>query len=125
MHISREKTRPNVIINPHDEILQEILGAVEGGVNSHSLAEVRIPPGKSSVAHYHKESEETYLILSGQASMRVDDHHFQLNTGDACYIQPEEIHLIFNESDSDLVFLAICVPAWRPGDSFEVSGDSI
>jgi mannose-6-phosphate isomerase-like protein (cupin superfamily) len=124
MFISKKETRPDPVTNTRGEILQEILGNLEGGVHSHSLAEVRIPPGKSSVAHYHKKSEETYLIVSGQAAMQIDGRRFTLNPGDACYIQPGEVHLIQNQDDHDLVFLAMCIPAWQPDDSFELIGEN-
>jgi mannose-6-phosphate isomerase-like protein (cupin superfamily) len=90
-----------------------------GGVQSHSLAEVRIPPGGSSSAHYHKRSEESYLILSGQAKLVVDSQERTLKQGDAVLIEPPEVHQISNPFEENLVFLAVCIPAWQPGDSYE------
>src|SRR5207244_1711928 len=88
------------------------------GTINHSLALVVIPPGKSSDAHYHKASEETYYILKGVGLMIVDKQQFRLQPGQACLINPFEIHRIFNDGDDDLEFLAVSAPAWISSDSF-------
>lgn len=122
MKYSDQTQRPPELVNPHGEFLQEILGVQVGGIQSHSLAEVRIPPGGSSSCHFHKQSEESYLILSGQAKLVVDQQARLLKKGDAVLIVPPEMHQISNPFEEDLVFLAVCVPAWQPGDSFEAEG---
>ena len=81
---------------------------------------VIIPPGKSSAPHFHKESEETYYVLSGEGWMQISEEEFSLTPGQACLIEPGEIHQIKNLGEKDLEFLAICAPAWIPEDSFEV-----
>ena len=121
MHITRESNLPKEIHNPHGENVQEILGRVAGGVEGHSLARVTILPGKSSLPHFHKESEESYLILSGKALMEIDEKKFELSPGEAVLIEPQEVHQISNPGPGDLIFLAVCVPAWYPEDSFDVA----
>lgn len=112
---------PPEMINPQGENLQEILGLVAGGAKSHSLARVTIPPGNASVPHFHKESEESYLILSGIATMLINEDTFKLDPGEAVLIEPFEVHQISNQENQDLVFLAVCVPAWHPEDSFDAA----
>jgi mannose-6-phosphate isomerase-like protein (cupin superfamily) len=103
------------------EIIYELIGkAVTSTLDtSHSLARIIVPPGKSSHPHFHKVSQETYFILEGEGQMRVDDNEFSIHTGQACHIEPGEVHQISNPGDKDLVFLAVCVPPWVPDDSFE------
>lgn len=125
MKISRNSEKPPKITNPRGEIIQEILGLEASHVESHSLAQVTIPPGNSSVPHYHKNSEESYLILSGKATMSIDQRDFELETGEAVLIEPNEVHVISNDEDQNLVFLAVCVPAWHPEDSFAVDESEI
>jgi mannose-6-phosphate isomerase-like protein (cupin superfamily) len=84
---------------------------------------VTIAPGKSSLPHFHKESEESYLILSGKAELAIGSAQFELSAGEAALIEPNETHQITNPGPGELVFLAVCVPAWRPEDSFEVEAD--
>lgn len=121
MIITKKSNYPPLIKNQGGEIIQELLGLKAGSVSSHSIAEITLPPGKTAISHFHKNTEETYLILSGLAAMQIDGEHFELQAGETVLIEPKEIHQIKNQSEENLVFLAVCVPAWHPGDSFEVN----
>src|SRR5437764_14778738 len=116
--ISKEGTN-SPVTNLNGEVIYEMIGRPPeiGGTIHHSLVHVVIPPGKSSHAHYHKVSEETYYILKGVGLMTVDAKKFQLQPGQACLIKPFEIHQIFNEGKGDLEFLTVSAPAWTPDDS--------
>jgi mannose-6-phosphate isomerase-like protein (cupin superfamily) len=107
---------------PSGEIIYELVGKAAGGepTPNHSLARIVIPRGKSSAPHYHKLSQETYYILEGEGTMIVNGESHTLHPGQACLIEPEEVHQIANHGVYDLVFLAVCVPAWVPEDSYEV-----
>lgn len=106
---------------PLGEEIYEMIGAPKelGGTKKHSFVYVVIPQGKSSVAHYHKISEETYYILKGKGRIVIDDKEFSLTPGQACLIDIGETHQIFNDENEDLEFLAISAPAWVPDDSYE------
>lgn len=119
MIITKNNDHPKPIFSASGEVIQEFLGVQAGTVDSHSLARVTIGPGKSSMAHFHKISDESYLILSGTATLQIDGEEFTLRQWEAVLIQPMEVHQIFNHGDQDLTFLATCVPAWQPADSFE------
>lgn len=98
----------------HGEIVRELSGNAAGGSQAHSLAQIVIPPGKASLKHYHPVAEESYYILSGSARMEVDGQSTTLGHGDAVAIAPPSVHQIFNVGEVDLVFLAVCAPAWTP-----------
>jgi mannose-6-phosphate isomerase-like protein (cupin superfamily) len=125
MKISKKADLPEKFKNPSGEELQELLGLVAGNVTSHSLAEVTIPPGKASSPHFHLSSEESYLILSGKATLHIDEHIFHLLPGESVLIEPHEIHQISNQGDQDLIFIAVCVPAWSAEDSFDALFDEV
>ena len=118
MIITKIKNYPARLGDATGESVQELLGRQAGGATSHSLAMITIPPGKSSAPHFHKISDESYLILSGVASMHIDQAQFELEAGEAVLIKPMEVHQISNHKDEALTFLAVCVPAWHPQDSF-------
>lgn len=120
MKISNKENLPEMLKNPGGENLQEILGRVAGDVTSHSLAEVHIQPGNKSSKHFHKHSEESYFILSGVASVEINNTHHQLMPGEAVLLEPLDVHQISNQGDQELVFVAVCVPAWSPDDSFDI-----
>lgn len=131
MCIAKQSSFPPEIINPEGEILQEIFGADTGGIENHSLDKVTLPPGKKSVPNYHKKSTESYMILSGTATLSIEihrnpsksieQHQVELTAGEAVLIAPFEVHQIMNHTNVNVVFLAVCVPAWQPDDSYEIS----
>lgn len=106
---------------PLGEMIYEMIGRPEalGGTSKHSFVHVSLPPGKSSPAHYHKVSEETYYILRGKGRIVIDHKEFPLTVGQACLIMPGEVHQIFNEENAPLEFLTVSAPAWTPDDSFD------
>jgi mannose-6-phosphate isomerase-like protein (cupin superfamily) len=121
MKVTEKKNIPSPLITPAGEVVYELIGKGEegGGISSHSIAQILIPPGKSSALHYHQESEESYYILKGEGWMKIDQEEFVLKSGQTCLIEMGEIHQISNRADEDLEFLAVCSPAWVPEDSFE------
>jgi len=119
MLVTRKSDYPPLIKNQGGEKIQEVLGVQAGGVFGHSIAEITIPPGGTAMAHFHRETKETYLILSGVAAMQIDREQFELQAGEAVLIEPNEVHQINNTGEDNLHFLAVCVPAWQPDDSFE------
>ena len=110
------------LITDSGEIITELIGkaSMDGEMFNHSLARIVIPPGKSSSPHYHKNSQETYYILQGEGRMDIDGEIHILHPGTACHILQGEKHRIENKGVVNLEFLAVCVPAWVPEDSFEV-----
>ncbi len=116
MHIRRaHEVAP--LTSPHGETVFELIGAAAGGLQSHSVAQVLLPPGKASRRHYHPVAEESYYILSGQARLELDGAVAYLGPGDAVAIPAGTAHQIHNGGQTDLVLLAVCVPAWTPDNS--------
>jgi uncharacterized cupin superfamily protein len=50
------------VASPHGEIVHELFGSAAGGSQQHSLAQIVIPPGKSSLRHYHPVDEDLVLL---------------------------------------------------------------
>lgn len=101
----------------HGEVIYETVGRTAGGSSGHSLAQIVLPPGCASLRHYHPVAEETYHILSGAGVVEIDGERRAVRPGDSLCIPPGAAHRIANEGSADLVFLAICVPAWTPDNS--------
>ena len=114
MHIRDLATIPHVI-SPHGEIIRELGGMSAGGLNQHSLAHITLPPGNASLKHYHPIAEESYYILSGTAEVIIEGQHHTLTAGQMVAIPSQQIHQIFNHSETeDVSFLAVCTPPWTP-----------
>jgi mannose-6-phosphate isomerase-like protein (cupin superfamily) len=119
MHLRRRSDIEEPLRKSSGETVYELIGspAALGGTVGHSLAEIVIAPGGSSVRHHHLISEETYYILSGGGRLVIDDRTVFVRPGDAGLILPGEAHQIFNENDEELVLLAVSAPPWRSEDS--------
>jgi mannose-6-phosphate isomerase-like protein (cupin superfamily) len=121
MHIRSVDDVTGPLNAPWGETVYELIGAspASGDTRSHSLAQIVLPPGKSSNRHYHRLSEESYYILAGEAALEVDGQETRLAPGQAVLIRPPSAHRIRNAGEEALIFLAVCVPAWVPGDSYD------
>ena len=80
-----------------------------------SLAWAKVLPGKITRLHCLKTSE-VYYILEGRGEMHIDEEMRQVGPGQAVYIPPHSRQRIRNTGGSDLLFLCIVDPAWRPED---------
>jgi mannose-6-phosphate isomerase-like protein (cupin superfamily) len=121
MRIVRKSDVAAPFVAPLGEQIFEMIGRPPelGGTSKHSFVHVVIPPGKCSPSHFHKDSEETYYILRGSASMAIDTNRWQATPGMAISIMPGEIHQIINNGVEDLEFLTVSAPAWVPTDTYE------
>lgn len=104
------------IVAGDETILRELLHPGKARLQiRYSLARASIQPGKSSLPHRLKTSE-VYYILEGEGMMFVDDESAEIRSGQAIYIPPNSTQYIKNTGTSDLKFLCIVDPAWRPQD---------
>lgn len=117
MHVlSKDTVSP--LVSQHGEVIYELIGrAVGESTERHSVAYVTIPSGKSSLLHYHPHAEESYYILQGTARLLLADEEAILVPGQVILIPPPKPHKIINVSETDLAFLAVCVPAWEPANT--------
>ena len=100
--------------------IRELLAHRNSCIRHQSLAEARLPPGGSTVAHYHVRTEEIYYILEGTGRMVLGDEHRDVGPGDAIAIPPGTIHTITNTGRSVLKLLCCCAPAYEHDDTILV-----
>jgi len=67
-------------------------------------------PGEKMGAHGHREVEETFYFIEGEAKMIVNDVPYQAKAGDAFRIEPGEKHDIHNDSDKPVKVVFIKCP---------------
>jgi mannose-6-phosphate isomerase-like protein (cupin superfamily) len=81
----------------------------------YSLAHAVLKSGKASQLHRLKTSE-VYYILEGECVMHINDESERVHAGQVIYIPPNAKQYIRNTGKSDLKFLCIVDPAWKPQD---------
>jgi mannose-6-phosphate isomerase-like protein (cupin superfamily) len=118
MHIYSKDQVSSPLVSDHGEVIYELVGRnFAEKTEKHSVAHVLIPPGKSSLLHYHPIAEESYYILKGEARIRVGEQESRISPGQIILIPPGKAHKIVSAAEVDLEFLTICVPAWEPGNT--------
>jgi mannose-6-phosphate isomerase-like protein (cupin superfamily) len=67
----------------------------------------RFPRGLAFPVHQHKECEQTYLFLEGEAEVNVAGALYQLAKGGIVYIPRLTDHAVRNVGDSELVYIVV------------------
>jgi mannose-6-phosphate isomerase-like protein (cupin superfamily) len=83
-----------------------------------SLAEATLEPGQATERHYHRASEEIYVVTKGSGSLEVDGETRRVRPGDAVLIPPGAWHALENDGTSELRILCCCVPPYSHDDTF-------
>ena len=71
-------------------------------------------PGKFSYPyHFHRNAEELFVILEGEATLRSPDGYQTIEKGDMIFFEegPTGTHQIYNHSDEPFVYLDLCTKA--------------
>lgn len=122
MHLARHaELKPYVTAD--GSTIREWAGPGYSPARNQSLAEATVAPGGSTVAHYHRCSEELYLVTAGNGRLRVGGEERQVESGDCAVIPPGEVHQLHNSGDADLVVVCACSPAYSHEDTYLVDAD--
>ena len=78
----------------------------------------RCEPGWSSQPHDHTEDEheEVYVLITGSATVRVDDEDVSMEGGDAVWIPPTARRQIRN-GDEESAFVLVSAPSDSDGNT--------
>jgi mannose-6-phosphate isomerase-like protein (cupin superfamily) len=83
-----------------------------------SLAEATLEPDQATERHYHRSTEEIYVVLKGSGRMEVDGDTRTVRRGDAVLIPPGAWHTLENNGSSELRILCCCSPPYSHDDTF-------
>jgi quercetin dioxygenase-like cupin family protein len=76
-------------------------------------------PGERMAPHYHAQVEETFYLLSGQATITVDGKPVPLLPGDAVRLSAPEQHSLRNDGAEPAKLVFIKTP-YLPDDKVDV-----
>ncbi|MEM7563279.1 MAG: cupin domain-containing protein [Pseudomonadota bacterium] len=75
-----------------------------------SVIQERVPPGGHEMTHYHNHAEQFFFVLSGTATLKVNNESFELRPQQGLYLHPGIPHQLCNLHGDDLSFLVISSP---------------
>jgi mannose-6-phosphate isomerase-like protein (cupin superfamily) len=116
MHISSYAAIPPFRTLDGSEI-REWAGRVSAPAQNQSLAEATIPVGGATTEHYHRSSEELYLVTAGRGRLIIDGEERMIAPGDCALIPPGARHKVLNVGDEPLRIVCACAPAYRDEDT--------
>jgi mannose-6-phosphate isomerase-like protein (cupin superfamily) len=97
--------------------IREWAGPVSAPAVNQSLAEATLPPGGATTEHYHRVTEELYLVTEGRGRLRIGGEERDVAVGDCAVIPPGARHKLFNTGDGPLRIVCACAPAYSHEDT--------
>jgi mannose-6-phosphate isomerase-like protein (cupin superfamily) len=106
---------------PDGSVIRELASPRQGGITSHSLADITLPPGTKVEAHFHKMSDEVYWVIEGAGEVLLEDLWHPVEAGSIVTIPVGTIHAVKSAPSTPLKMAVTCCPAWVPEDTYPVS----
>jgi mannose-6-phosphate isomerase-like protein (cupin superfamily) len=97
--------------------IREWAGPVSIPARKQSLAEATIAAGGATAAHYHRLTEELYLVTEGTGRLVIDGEERVIRKGDCALIPPGAVHKLFNTGTEPLRIVCACAPAYSDADT--------
>lgn len=94
------------------------------GATTMGAREWRLSPGQASTRHRHRATVELYLLLEGTGRLRVDDELLTLTTGSAVLVEPDSVRQLFNDTDSEQLWLVVGAPP-EPANTLEMTAEEL
>src|SRR6476620_7774049 len=116
MDVARYEELEAFITKDGSEI-REWAGRAAAPTVNQSLAEASLPPGGATTEHFHRLSEELYLVTEGTGRLRIEDEERDVGRGDCAVIPPGARHKLWNEGDTVLRVVCACSPAYSHEDT--------
>jgi mannose-6-phosphate isomerase-like protein (cupin superfamily) len=116
MHV-RSYTQIEPFVTLDGSEIREWAGRVSEPAQNQSLAEATIPIAGATTEHYHRVSEELYLVIAGRGRLTIDGEERVITVGDCALISPGARHKVFNIGAEPLRLLCACAPAYCDEDT--------
>lgn len=106
LHAADALWRPSNQLGVANTDLAAQLGAATLGARLWRLA-----PGQASTRHRHVEQAELYVVLAGTGRIRIGEELHTLAPLSAVHIEPDELRQLFNDTDTEALWLVAGAPA--------------
>jgi quercetin dioxygenase-like cupin family protein len=84
----------------------------------------RLHPGQASTRHRHRRTHELYVLLEGTGRIRTGDDLHTLRPLSAVLVEPAEIRQLFNDTDTDQLWLVVGAPP-ETANSLEMTEENL
>jgi quercetin dioxygenase-like cupin family protein len=86
----------------------------------------RLAPCQASTRHRHTTQTELYVVLEGTGRMRIgdDEEPLTLATHSSVLVDPGEVRQVFNDTDSDALWLVVGTPP-EPANTLEMTAEQL
>ena len=84
----------------------------------------RLRPGQASTRHRHPLTSELYVLLEGRGRVRFGEELLDLNPLDALLVEPPTVRQLFNDTDTDQLWLVVGAPP-EPANTLEMDPEQI
>jgi quercetin dioxygenase-like cupin family protein len=84
----------------------------------------RLHPGQASTKHRHRQTHELYVLLEGTGRLRVAGDLHTLHPFDALLVEPEDVRQLFNDTDTDQLWLVVGAPP-EPANTLEMTPEDL
>ena len=103
--------------------IREWAGRAAAPAVKQSLAEATLPPGGATTEHFHRESEELYLVTAGTGRLRIGSQEREIAVGDCAVIPPGARHKLWNTGADALRVVCACSPPYSHEDTVLTEGE--
>jgi quercetin dioxygenase-like cupin family protein len=94
---------------PGDRYRFLVTGAESGG--AYFAMEALVPPGGGPPPHVHRNEDETFYVVEGEVSIRLEDEWVTARVGDFVNVPRGTVHCFKNEGDAIARLILTFTPA--------------
>lgn len=77
----------------------------------------QMPPGSNNEKHAHADADEVIYVISGTMKIVVEGQENTLEQGDAIMLKRNQVHQIFNPSESETLIHTFTFAGTKPADA--------
>ena len=84
--------------------------------NGYKIKRIEVKPNSRLSLQKHKFRNEHWVVISGVATVEIDDKKFLLNENESTYIKAGQIHRLSNDTNKPLVIIEVQVGSYTGED---------
>ncbi len=85
----------------------------------YKIKRIEVKPGKRLSLQKHKHRNEHWVVVSGSATVTINEKTFMLNQNESTYIKAGDIHRLLNDTNEPLVIIEAQVGSYTGEDDIE------